>query len=261
MSCPHGREESSCLICINKQTNSILAASAIQQAQFIDEQRRKTNLREVAESVRSSMRHDYLKLVKESKNKAIDFGQGEVKLDAADVELYWSEYREAQFLNIETTRAGLNNKRNALYGELGDTIRQLKTNQLGINVGIAFLALILGLVTGPIKGIGFFIGLIGMAIAAGRSIKSEGTPKSQKEWLPFTLDLVPAFATGFALGSINLVGIALCAITMVVGVKVKKMALERSTEYKSAVSAIMKVESELEQLPSQELLTEIRRLN
>jgi hypothetical protein len=87
-----------------ERQTSIIAEQAREQKKHIEEQKYKANLKEKAEEIRSSMRHDYLKFIKDNKNKIINFGEGDIKLDVADMELYWAEYREFKFRNIETQK-------------------------------------------------------------------------------------------------------------------------------------------------------------
>jgi hypothetical protein len=84
-----------------ERQTSIIAEQAREQKKHIEEQKYKANLKERAEEIRSSMRHDYLKFIKDNKNKIINFGEGDIKLDVADMELYWAEYREYKFKSIE----------------------------------------------------------------------------------------------------------------------------------------------------------------
>jgi len=90
-----------------ERQTAIIAEQAREQKKHIEEQKYKANLKERAEEIRSSMRHDYLKFIKDNKNKIINFGEGDIKLDVADMELYWAEYREFKFRGIEDQKQNM----------------------------------------------------------------------------------------------------------------------------------------------------------
>jgi hypothetical protein len=127
---------------VAKQT-AVAAAAAAQQSEFIREQRHKTDIRETAESIKVQMRQDYLKLVRENKNKMIDLGNGEIMLDSADIELYWSEYRDWRFSEIENQRSTLHAHRDQLKQQLGTAVGNIVKTMMGPNIGIAIAAIII----------------------------------------------------------------------------------------------------------------------
>lgn len=273
MACTHGKDERTCLYCSAEKTHSLVAkqtaiqaAAAAEQSAFIAEQRYKANLKEVAESVRASMRHDYLKLVRESKSKTIDFGSGAVTLDVADVELYWAEYREFQFNKIEINREALKieigrQKINAkeVLSKLGKEAQFPK-----MFFGIAsFIILVLALLQSSGAQILFgMIGiLLGLAGSLGFKFVKKSMPKFGDEWMNAVLDALPWAAIGYSLFSTETIGIILCVLLIAAVYKIKPMILMRNPEYKAIISAIGQTEQQLADLPSQELLTAIRRLN
>ena len=274
MKCSHGRESDNCLLCSHTETRNLVAKhaeiaerAAAEQSAFNNEQRARENLRETAESVKASMRHDFLLLVREGKNKTVDLGNGEVKLDAADIELYWAEYREAQFSRIEQHRNELSLQLSQDNQELNDAIRVADKTMLAPNIGIAAVAGIIGLASiatstsgGSFGGAIFyaFLAFVGML---GFVLIKKGMPQGQDEWIPLALRAVPAAALAFSFGLISLVGVILGIGIIYLGRTIRARALRKDPGVISCRNQVAATREELSDLPSQELLAAIRRLN
>jgi hypothetical protein len=274
MKCSHGRESDNCLLCSHTETRNLVAKhaqiaerAAAEQSAFNNEQRARENLRETAESVKASMRHDFLLLVREGKNKTVDLGNGEVKLDAADIELYWAEYREAQFSRIEQDRSNLNNQLSQDFQELYDAIRVADKTMLAPNIGIAAVAGIVGLssIATSAPGGSISLAIIGAILTfagvLGFIIFKTGMPQSQDEWIPPALRAVPAAAVAFSFGQISLLGLALGVGIIYLGRTIRAKALQKNPTVVASKYRVAVTQEELEALPSQELLVAIRRLN
>ena len=280
MSCSHGRTESTCIYCATEKTHdlttkthnlmakqaAITEAAAAEQSAFINEQRYKADLKETAESIKVQMRQDYLKLIRDSKNRTVDLGNGEVKLDSADIELYWGEYRDGRFNEIEQQRGTLQNYREQLNRELGSAIAKIVKTMMGPNIGIAVAAFIIMILSfskasNPSAGgpaILMFIFLFGGSL--GWTIFKQGKPETQNDWLPPLLSALPVGVLGLALGVTSLLGIFLSGVLIFVARKIRSAAVRRNPEFVKISSQIANVESQLEELPSQELMSAIRRL-
>jgi len=273
MSCSHGRTESTCIYCATEKTHNLMAkqaaitaASAAEQSAFIQEQRNKANLRETAESVKVQMRHDYLKLVRESKNKMVNLGNGEVKLDGADLELYWAEYREGRFAEIEKQRHTLHDYRQQLSHELNSAVAGIIKTMMGPNIGIAvaaFIIMILSFTTvsngsqiGP--ALLMFILLFGGSL--GWSIFRNGVPENQNAWIPPLLTALPIGVLGLAMGVASIFGVFLSGVLIFVAKKIRAAAVRRNPGFVNLTNQIASVESQLSELPPHDLMAEIRRL-
>ena len=274
MTCSHGREPNDCLLCSQNETRNLVAKhaqiaerAAAEQSAFINEQRNKENLRETAESVKASMRHDFLLLVREGKNKTIDLGHGEVKLDAADIELYWAEYRESQFSIIEQHRNELSRQLSQDNEELNQAIRVADKTMLAPNIGIAAVAGIVGLASiatsssGGTFGAAIFYAILAFVGMLGFVLIKKGMPQGQDEWIPIALRAIPAAALAFSLGLISVVGVLLGIGIIYLGRTIRARALQKNPGVIAGKNQVASTREELSDLPSQELLAAIRRLN
>lgn len=273
MSCTHGRTESSCIYCATEKTHNLVAkqtaitaAAAAQQSAFIQEQRHKTDMRETAESIKVQMRQDYLKLVRENKNKMVDLGNGEIMLDSADIELYWSEYRDWRFSEIENQRSTLHAYRDQLKDQLGTAVGNIVKTMMGPNIGIAIAAIMVMFLSFSHASSGSQIGqaLFSFAIlfvgSLGWSIVRQGMPASQSAWLPPLLTALPIAVFGLALGVTSLLGVFLSGILIFSAKRIRAVFVRRNPEFVQLSKQVASVEAQLEELPSQELLAAIRRL-
>ena len=273
MSCTHGRTESSCIYCATEKTHNLVAkqtaitaAAAAQQSAFIQEQRHKTDMRETAESIKVQMRQDYLKLVRENKNKMVDLGNGEIMLDSADIELYWSEYRDWRFSEIENQRSTLHAYRDQLKDQLGTAVGNIVKTMMGPNIGIAIAAIIVMFLSFSHASSGSQIGqaLFSFAIlfvgSLGWSIVRQGMPASQSAWLPPLLTALPIAVFGLALGVTSLLGVFLSGILIFSAKRIRAVFVRRNPEFVQLSKQVASAEAQLEELPSQELLAAIRRL-
>jgi hypothetical protein len=272
MSCSHGRDQYNCVLCSQEKTQSLVAQHAqiterasAEQSAFINEQRSKTNLREAAEDVRSEMRHNYLKLVREGKNKMVDFGNGEVKLDAADIELYWTEYRESQFAYVEQIRVELNNQLNGDIQNLNNTAAITLSNMRGPNIGIitaSFLILFLSVGTKTASGsiiFGFALMALTYAGVLGVSIARKGMPASQREWIPRISIASPAAALAFSIGVGSVAAVPAGAL-MFYAKKIRSAALLKNKDVIACQNTIARTRQEINNLLSPDVMTAIRRL-
>jgi len=273
MSCTHGRSESTCIYCATEKTHNLVAkqtaitaAAAAQQSEFIQEQRHKANLRETAESIKVQMRQDYLKLVRENKNKIVDLGNREIKLDSADIELYWSEYRDWRFSEIENQRNTLHVYRDQLNQQLGATMGNIIKTMMGPNIGIAIATFIVMIISfskasngsqvGP--ALIMFVFLFGGSLAW--TIVRQGMPASQTAWLPPLFTALPLGVLGLALGVTSILGIFLSGVLIFAAKKIRAAFVRRNPEFVQLSSQVANVEAQIEELPSQGLMTAIRRL-
>lgn len=273
MSCTHGRTESSCIYCATEKTHNmvakqtaIAAAAAAQQSEFIREQRYKTDMRETAESIKVQMRQDYLKLVRENKNKMIDLGNGEIMLDSADIELYWSEYRDWRFSEIENQRSTLHAHRDQLKQQLGTAVGNIVKTMMGPNIGIAIAAIIIMFLSFSQASSGSQIGqaLISFVFlfvgSLGWTTIRQGMPAGPSAWLPPLLTALPIAVFGLALGVTSLLGVFLSGILIFTAKKIRAIFVRRNPEFVQLSKQVASAEAQLEELPSQELLAAIRRL-
>ena len=250
---------------MQKQT-AITAAAAAEQSAFIQEQRNKANLRENAESVKVQMRHDYLKLVRESKNQMVDLGNGEVKLDSADVELYWAEYREGRFAEIDNQRNTLLNFREQLTRELNSAVAGIVKTMMGPNIGIAIAAFFIMILSISKAGSGSQIGTALLAFvllfagSIGWTIFKTGIPDNQHAWIPPLLTALPIGVIGLAMGVMNILGFVLSAALIFVAKRIRAEAVRRNPEFVKLTNQIANVDGQLSELPPHELMAEIRRL-
>jgi hypothetical protein len=260
------------VLCSQEKTQSLVAQHAqiterasAEQSAFINEQRSKTNLREAAEDVRSEMRHNYLKLVREGKNKMVDFGNGEIKLDAADIELYWTEYRESQFAYVEQIRVELNNQLNGDIQNLHNTAAITLSNMRGPNIGIiaaSFLILFLSVGTKTASGsifFGFALMALTYAGVLGVSIARKGMPASQREWIPRISIASPAAALAFSIG-VGSVAAVLAGALMFYAKKIRSAALLKNKDVIACQNTIARTRQEIDNLLSPDVMTAIRRL-
>ena len=239
----------------------MVAKQAADQADFINEQRGKTNLRETAESVKSTMRHEYLKFVREGKNQTINLGNGDIQLDQADIELYWIEYREMQFKGIENTRAQIENTRTGLLQQLAVKSKEISSGLSIPNFAAAVMPLFVllsGLSNFSLVALLCF--LVGLAIETGRSIAANGIPSELNGWLPLGLSSFPVAVLGYFLGAQDLMTSVVCLIIILGNRKLKKFATKVNPKYKSILGDIDQTERQLNELPSQDLLAAVRRL-
>jgi len=273
MSCTHGRTESTCIYCATEKTHNLVAkqtaitaAAAAQQSEFIREQRHKADMRETAESIKVQMRQDYLKLVRDNKNKMVDLGNGEIKLDSADIELYWSEYRDWRFSEIENQRSTLHAYRNQLSQQLGTATGNIVKTMLGPNIGIAVTAFIVMLLSLSKASNGSQIGpaLITFVFLFGGSlawtIVRQGMPASQTAWLPPLLTALPLGVLGLAIGVNSILGVFLSGVLIFAAKKIRAAFVRRNPEFVQLSNQVANVEAQIEELPSQELMAAIRRL-
>lgn len=272
MSCQHGRDTDNCVLCSHQKTQSLVAQHAqiaerarAEQSEFINEQRSKTNLREAAEDVRSEMRHNYLKLVREGKNKMVDFGNGEVKLDAADIELYWTEYRESQFAYVEQIRVELNNQLDGDIENLQRTAEITVRNMGGPNIaiiGASVLLWFLSIGTKTANG-NVLAGLLFMVLAfagvLGVSIARKGMPASQSEWIPRLSVAVPAAVFGFSFG-VTSPALFLVGGLMYYAKKIRSKALLKNKDVIACQNTVARTRQEISDLLSPDVMTAIRRL-
>ena len=267
MACSHGREPKNCLLCTQNETLKVTEKAAAEQSAFFNEQRNKENLRDSAESVKASMRHDFLLLVRESKNKTINLGHGEVKLDTADIELYWAEYRESQFAIIEQNRNDLSLQLSQDVKELNHAVKVADKTMLAPNIGIAAVAGIVGLASiatsssGGSFGAAIFYAILAFVGMLGFVLIKKGMPQSQDEWIPPLLRAIPAAALAFSLGLISVVGVLLGIGIIYLGRTIRARALQKNPGVVASKNQVLLTKRELEALPSQELLAAIRRLN
>jgi hypothetical protein len=248
------------------QQAAITAAAAAQQSEFFREQRHKADMRETAESIKVQMRQDYLKLVRENKNKMVDLGNGEVKLDSADIELYWSEYRDWRFSEIENQRGTLHTYRDKLNQQLGTATGNIVKTMMGPNIGIAVTAFIVMLLSfskasngsqiGP--ALIMFVFLFGGSL--GWTIIRQGMPASQSAWLPPLLTALPLGVLGLALGVSSILGVFLSGVLIFAAKRIRAAFVRRNPEFVKLSNQIASVESQIDELPSQELMGAIRRL-
>lgn len=273
MSCTHGRTESTCIYCATEKTHNLVAkqtaiqaAAAAEQSAFIAEQRYKADLRETAESIRTSMRHDYLKFVKDNKNKAVNFGSGPISLDAADVELYWAEYREFQFTNIEINRETLASKVTSLNMQLRELMKKIGSRLKVPNIISSVLSIFILIMaisgSGGKQMIAGFIGfLLGLTASGVATFVKKGMPKEMEDWISAIPTVFPWAVFGYAIVSSHIFGVFLCLILLGVIRQIKPSFIKRDPEYRELANELMRTEKELSDLPSQELLNAIRRLN
>ena len=274
MTCSHGRESDNCLLCSQKETRNLVAKhaqvaerAAAEQSAFINEQRNKENLRDTAESIKASMRHEFLLLVREGKNKTINLGHGEVKLDAADIELYWAEYRESQFSRIEQNRNDLSLELSQNIHELNSVVKLADKTMLAPNIGIAAVAGIVGLASiatassGGTFGAAIFYAIVAFVGMLGFVLIKKGIPQGKDEWIPPVLRAIPAAALAFSLGLISVVGVLLGIGIIYLGRTIRAKALQKNPRVIASKNQVIASRQELAALPSQELLTAIRRLN
>ena len=240
----------------------MVAKQAAEQTNFINEQRGKANLRETAETVRDTMRHEYLRFVREGKNKMINLGNGDIKIDQEDIELYWIEYREMQFTSIENTRAQIENIRAGLFEQLAVKSREIGSGLSIPNFAAAALPLFFFLFLGlpNFSLIALLCFLIGLAIEAGRSIAANGTPSESNQWLSLGLTSFPGAVLGYFVGAQDLLASIYCLVIILGIRKLKKFAIKMNPKCKSILGEISQTESQLNELPSQDLLTAVRRL-
>ena len=273
MSCSHGRTETTCIYCATEKTHNLVAkqtaitaAAAAQQSEFIREQRHKSNMRETAESIKVQMRQDYLKLVRENKNKMVDLGNGEIKLDSSDIELYWSEYRDWRFSEIENQRNTLQTYQSQLNQQLSTSTGNIVKTMMGPNIGIAIAALIVMLLSFSKASSSFQLGtsLTTFVFLFGGSlvwtIIRLGIPASQSAWLPPLLTALPIGVLGLALSVGSLLGVFLSGVLIFAAKKIRTAFVRRNPEFVQLSNQITNVEAQLEELPSQELMAAIRRL-
>ena len=267
MACSHGRESNNCLLCSQNETLKVTERAAAEQSAFINEQRNKENLRDTAESVKASMRHEFLLLVREGKNKTINLGNGEVKLDAADIELYWAEYRESQFSRIEQVRNDLSIQLSQDIQELNSVVKVADKRMLAPNIGIAAVAGIVGLASiatsssGGSFGAAIFYAILAFVGMLGFVLIKKGMPQGQDEWIPPVLRAIPAAALAFSLGFISVVGVLLGIGIIYLGRTIRARALQKNPGVIASKNQVAVTQQELRALPSQELLAAIRRLN
>lgn len=273
MSCTHGNTKSSCIYCATEETHNLVtkqtaitAAAAAQQSEFIQEQRYKTNMRETADSIKVQMRQDYLRLVRENKNKMVDLGNGEIMLDSADIELYWSEYRDWRFSEIENQRSTLHAHRDQLEDQLGTAVGNIVKTMMGPNIGIAIAAIILMFLSfsqassGSKIGMALFFFVIFFVGSLGWTIIRQGMPASQSAWLPPLLTALPIAVFGLAVGVTALLPFFLSGILIFVAKRIRAIFVRRNPEFVQLSEQVASAEAQLEELPSQELLAAIRRL-
>lgn len=267
MTCSHGRESNNCLLCSQNETREVIERAAAEQSAFINEQRNKENLRDTAESIKASMRHEYLLLVREGKNKTINLGHGEVKLDAADIELYWAEYRESQFSRIEQNRNDLSLELSQNIHELNSVVKFADKTMLAPNIGIAAVAGIVGLASiatsssGGTFGAAIFLAIVAFVGMLGFVLIKKGIPQGKDEWIPPVLRAIPAAALAFSLGLISVVGVLLGIGIIYLGRTIRAKALQKNPGVIESKNQVAVTRQELKALPSQELLAAIRRLN
>ena len=273
MRCTHGKTESSCIYCATEETHNLVAkqtaitaAAAAQQSEFIQEQRYKTNMRETADSIKVQMRQDYLRLVRENKNKMVDLGNGKIMLDSADIELYWSEYRDWRLSEIENQRSTLHAHRDQLKDQIDTAVGNIVKTMMGPNIGIAIAAIILMFFSfsqassGSKIGGALFFFVILFVGSLGWTIIRQGMPAGQSAWLPPLLTALPIAVFGLALGVTSLPGMFLSGILIFVAKRIRAVFVRRNPEFVQLSKQVASAEAQLEELPSQELLAAIRRL-
>jgi hypothetical protein len=266
MACSHGREPKNCLLCTQNETLKVTERAAAEQSAFFNEQRNKENLRDSAESMKASMRHDFLLLVREGKNKTINLGHGEVKLDTADIELYWAEYRESQFSIIEQNRNDLTLQLSQDIKEFNNAVKVADKTMLAPNIGIAAVAGVVGLasiatISGGSFGAAIFYAIVAFVGMLGFVLIKKGIPQGQDEWIPPLLRAIPAAALAFSFGLLSLVGIFLGIGIIYLGRTIRARALQKNSGVIASKNQVAVTEQGLRALPSQELLAAIRRLN
>ena len=248
------------------KSTEIAARAAAEQSAFIAEQRYKDNLRETAETLKVQMRHDYLKLVRESKNKMVDLGNGEVKLDGADIELYWSEYRESQFAQIEDHRTQLSLHRDQLKRDLVETIVRIIKTMMGPNIAIGVAAgfiLMLSLFTmGSYVSFGtaIFSFILTFGGALAWTVIRQGMPQSQEAWIPPLLTASPIGVLGIALGLGSFVGIIFSGGLIFFAKKLRVRAVRKDPEVIELNGLIADAEAQMNALLSRDVMSAIRRL-
>lgn len=273
MACRHGRDEYTCILCSQEKTHGMIAKNteiaeraAAEQSAFIAEQRQKENVRESAETIKAHMRHEYLKLVREGKNKMVDLGNGEIKLDNADIELYWAEYRENQFAQIEDHRTQLTQHYHQLRRDSVETIFRIVRTMLGPNIaigiaaGLIFMMSVFSASNNASFGTTIFALILVFGGGLAWTLKQQGMPASQEEWIPPLLTAAPFGVLGLALGLGSFTGIVLSGGLIFVSKKIRARAVRNNPEVIQLNNLIAQTEAQLNDLLSSDVMSAIRRL-
>ncbi len=286
MTCPHGRKsEGACLYCLNQQTNKLLARQ-------VELQITEANKREQARLYRDALRHEYMKFIKEAKNQFVNFGNGEIKVDSADAELYWREFREWNFKEINARRNVLQDdipKRQAAIDNLLKKYKYLELNwshkfYFGLNLVIIILCYILVLILPRARNfenvfvaipqftvVVIFFGLVGLiwGILKIRHIKNISDLKDKATLKPLMIFILPAMSAFSAflilgrllLGAELILGVIFIGFVFVWSFKGPARVAAEKRDVVDAKKFLASEKQQLEELPSEDLMRAVRELN